>query len=72
MRNWAGITQRCPTGTDEVGYSNVTMTESGRDAIWDAAVQAGDVFASSPGTSGIMRKSTENFFRIFAPQKNFQ
>jgi hypothetical protein len=30
MRNRAGITERFPTGTDEVVYSNVTKTECGR------------------------------------------
>jgi len=30
MRNRAGITQRCQTGTDEAGYSKVTKTESVR------------------------------------------
>jgi hypothetical protein len=31
MRNRTGIAQRCPTGTDKVGYSNVTKTERGRE-----------------------------------------
>ena len=60
MGNRAGITQQCPTGTDEVENSNVTKTESGRECdLGRGWYRQGDVFASSPGTSGIMRKSTE-------------
>jgi len=62
MRNWAGITQRCPTGTDEVGYSNVTMTESGRDAIWDAAVQAGGCVCILTGNLRDNEKIHRKFF----------
>ncbi len=51
MRNRAGIIQRYPTGTDEVGYSNVTKTKkAGWDVVWDAAgTVPGDIPASSPG-----------------------
>jgi len=33
MRNRAGIIQRFPTGTDEVGYGNVTKTKQ-QDGMW--------------------------------------
>ncbi len=53
----AGITQRCPTGTDEVEYSNVTKTESGRECGLGHGWYRREM--SSPDTSEIMRKSTE-------------
>jgi hypothetical protein len=40
MRNRAGITERSPTGTDEVVYSNGTKTKSGGDVVSDS-VRAG-------------------------------
>jgi len=61
MRNRAGIAQRCPTGTDEVEYSSVIKTESGRGwGLGRSWYGQGDVSASSPGTSGVMRNSTEH------------
>jgi hypothetical protein len=60
MRNRAGITKRLPTGTDEVVDSNVTMTESGKVCDFGRGeYQPGDMFASSPKTSGMKRNSRE-------------
>jgi hypothetical protein len=60
MRNRAGITERSPTGTDEVVYSNVTKTDSGRGCgLGRGGYRPGDMLASSPGTSGIMTNSAE-------------
>jgi hypothetical protein len=60
MRNRAGITERSPTGTDEVVYIKDTKTESGRGyGFGRGEYRPGDKFASSPGTSGIKKNSTE-------------
>ena len=56
----AGIIQRCPTGMDEVEYSDVTKTESGRGCgLGRDGYRQGDVVASSQGTSGNTINSTE-------------
>jgi hypothetical protein len=57
------MTERSPTGTDEVVYSNVTKTECARGCgLGRGEYQPGDMLASSPGTSGIKRFSTEQKF----------
>ena len=60
MRNRAGITQRYPTGKDEVEYSDVAKTESGRGCgLGRGGYREGNVFASSPGTW-----DNEEFYRV--------
>jgi hypothetical protein len=64
MRNRAGIIQRFPTGTDEVEYSNVTVTES-KDGMWfGTRAGTGRGIFQDPlrEASGIKRNSTEQRF----------
>jgi hypothetical protein len=41
MRNRAGITQRCPTGTVEKNIAMLRRPKAGGDVVWDTAVPAG-------------------------------
>lgn len=70
MRNRAGIIQRSPTGTDEVGYSNVTKTKKvGWDVVWDAGGhRSGDTPASTPGS---IRDKVEFSRAKLQSKKNF-
>jgi len=61
MRNRAGITQRCPTGTNEVEYSNVTKTESGRGCrLGRYGYRKGDVL------TGNLRNKEEFYRTLFS------
>ena len=57
----AGKFQGSPAGIGEVTFSDVTAAESG-EGMWFGTRRApnGDRGASSPGTSGIKRNSTEH------------
>jgi len=63
MRNRAGIIQQSPTGTDEVGYSNVTKAKKQEGMCFGmrAGIRPGDIPASSPG--GVRDK--EEFSRAY-------
>jgi hypothetical protein len=65
MRNRAGITGQSPTGTDEVIFSNVTKTESGRGCgLGEREERTWNMVGSSPGTEREKWDSPEHFVLI--------